>query len=442
MANKIKDMGTVKLCLCILGILPLAVVKGCLYLVGIFLFASIAFPGIACAACIAAGVGLWLGIRYSWRCLVAEKPGSGMVKRGMSMAPIGRKVLAGVPCAVLSLILLCTFVSWIGASVGNNTALNSSGDQPVDNVDTVQSDDKAENSAVKTAEPPKATIPFDYSVVPSYNGNASVQVNGNVPYFTDDEIQYAKSNPGFEIYGDQDCLGRCTTAWASVGIETMPADGEERGEIGQINPTGWQTVEYDSVPGKYLYNRCHLLGWQLTNENSNAKNLITGTYAMSVDGMLKYEDDVASYVKSTGNHVLYRATPLFVGDELLARGVLIEARSLEDDGAGLQFCVWVYNAQAGITIDYADGSSSETPLLSAAEESTAVAETESAEEATANTATEEQTHTYILNTNTGKFHVMGCSQVKRMKDANKSEVESTRADMIARGYSPCQKCNP
>ncbi len=226
----------------------------------------------------------------------------------------------------------------------------------------------ADNSGTASGDAPRAETSFSYDQVPAYSGSASVQMNGNAPYFSTSEIGYAKDNPGFEIYGDQDKLGRCSAAWASVGTEMMPSEGEERDEIGQVNPSGWQTVEYDSVPGKYLYNRCNLLGWQLTDESANVNNLITGTSAMSTEGMLKYEDDVAAYVKRTGNHVLYRVTPVFLDDELLARGVLMEARSVEDDGAGLSFCVWAYNAQVGITIDYADGSSSET-LLAAAEES-------------------------------------------------------------------------
>ena len=268
-------------------------------------------------------------------------------------------------------------------------------------------------------------------------------MNGNVPYFTADDIQYAKDNPGYEHYGEQDRLARCTVASASVGKETMPAEGEERGDIGQIKPTGWHTVKYESVDGKYLYNRCHLIGWQLTDENSNLNNLITGTRFMNVDGMLKYEDDVAAYVKSTGNHVLYRVTPMFLDDDLVARGVLMEARSVEDEGAGLQFCVWAYNAQPGITIDYVDGNSEETPLLPAAGESSASgSEGSSNAGSAASDASSAQVKSYVLNTNTKKFHVPGCSSVKKMKDANRQDVESTRSDLMAQGYEPCQKCNP
>ena len=309
-----------------------------------------------------------------------------------------------------------------------------------------QSQSKQETSEKQTGQPAAAApsaASFDYSQVPAFDGTASVQMNGNVPYFTADDVQYAKDNPGYEHYGEQDRLARCTVASASVGKETMPAEGEERGEIGQIKPTGWHTVKYESVSGNYLYNRCHLIGWQLTDENSNVNNLITGTRFMNVDGMLKYEDDVATYVKSTGNHVLYRVTPVFLDDDLVARGVLMEARSLEDDGAGLQFCVWAYNAQPGITIDYVDGNSEETPLLPAAGESSASgSEGSSNDGSTASDASSAQVKSYVLNTNTKKFHVPGCSSVNKMKAANRQDVESTRSDLIAQGYQPCQKCNP
>ncbi len=435
---------------------------GCLYLIGILLLIGIAIVVLGYAVCIAIGVGLWFGIRFCWRLLMQKYPESALVKKGLAIPPLMRNVLAAIPCIILSVVLICGFSVWLGSnkdsSGGGSSSSTTAVEQP-SSTEKAQTDEQPKNTEQKadnktTADAPKAETSFSYDQVPAYSGSASVQMNGNVPYFSSAEVQYAKDNPGFEIYGDQDKLGRCSAAWASVGTETMPAEGEERGEIGQIKPSGWQTVKYDSVPGKYLYNRCHLLGWQLTDENANVKNLITGTRAMNTDGMLKYEDDVASYVKRTGNHVLYRVTPVFLDDELLARGVLMEARSVEDDGKGLSFCVWAYNVQAGITINYADGSSSETPLLPAAEESPAdeaaveeaapaaeePAEEEAVEEAAP--ATEEKTHTYILNTNTGKFHLPGCNQIKKMKEANKSEVESTRSDMIANGYSPCAKCNP
>lgn len=421
--------------------------KGCLYAFLALIVISFAIAALAFVACVAAGVGLWFLIRYGWRKLVASSPDSKLVKAGMSMPPLARKIAAGVLCAFVSLCL-------IGAIGGSSSTKQS---DTVDEPQTPAIEQPAkpepdpsqskQETPEKQTEQPAAAAPaaasFDYSQVPAFDGTASVQMNGNVPYFIADDIQYAKDNPGYEHYGEQDRLARCTVASASVGKETMPAEGEERGEIGQIKPTGWHTVKYESVSGKYLYNRCHLIGWQLTDENSNINNLITGTRFMNVDGMLKYEDDVAAYVKSTGNHVLYRVTPVFLDDDLVARGVLMEARSVEDEGAGLQFCVWAYNAQPGITIDYVDGNSEETPLLPAAGESSA-SESEGSSNAgsTASDASPAQVKSYVLNTNTKKFHVPGCSSVNKMKAANRQDVESTRSDLIAQGYEPCQKCNP
>ena len=421
--------------------------KGCLYAFLALIVIAFAIAAIAFVACIAAGVGLWFLIRYGWRKLVASSPDSKLVKAGMSMPPLARKIAAAVLCAFVSLCL-------IGA-IGGSSSTKQSGtvvepqtpaiEQPT-NPEPDQSQSKQETPEKQTEQPAAAApaaASFDYSQVPAFDGTASVQMNGNVPYFTADDIQYAKDNPGYEHYGEQDRLARCTVASASVGKETMPAEGEERGDIGQIKPTGWHTVKYESVSGNYLYNRCHLIGWQLTDENSNVNNLITGTRFLNVDGMLKYEDDVATYVKSTGNHVLYRVTPVFLDDDLVARGVLMEARSVEDDGAGLQFCVWAYNAQPGITIDYVDGNSEETPLLPAAGESSASgSEGSSNAGSAASDASSAQVKSYVLNTNTKKFHVPGCSSVKKMKDANRQDVESTRSDLIAQGYDPCQKCNP
>lgn len=282
---------------------------------------------------------------------------------------------------------------------------------------------------------PSSESSFNYADVPGFTGAASVQINGNAPYFTADEVAYAESNPGFESYGEQDGLARCTACWASVGPETMPAAGEERGEIGQVKPTGWHTVKYDSVEGRYLYNRCHLIGWQLTDENANIDNLITGTRFMNVDGMLPFENEVASYVRSTGNHVLYRVTPVFVDDELVARGVLMEAYSMEDAGAGLTFCVWAYNAQPGIQIDYADGNSSEMAALPTAGESSASAEQ-------AGSAGTQQAQAYVLNASSKKFHIPSCDSAAKISDANRSEQEITRSELIAQGYEPCGRCNP
>ena len=192
---------------------------------------------------------------------------------------------------------------------------------------------------------------YDIGNIPEYNGTPVITINDNKPSFTEDELKVQS----LEQYSDLDSLGRCGTAIALVGKETMPT--EERGSIGMIKPTGWHTVKYDIVDGKYLYNRCHLIGYQLTGENANEKNLITCTRYMNATSMLKYENEVADYIEKTGNHVLYRVTPIFEDENLLATGAQMEAKSIEDNGAGISFNIFVYNIQDGITIDYKTGDS-------------------------------------------------------------------------------------
>lgn len=192
---------------------------------------------------------------------------------------------------------------------------------------------------------------FASETIPEYSGNPYVELNGNVPYFTDEEL----TTTAFELYSELDSLGRCGAGYANICKEIMPT--EERGSIGMVKPTGWHTVKYDCIADRYLYNRCHLIGYQLAGENANEKNLITGTRYLNVDGMLPFENEVADYVKETGNHVLYRVTPIFEGDNLVASGVVMEAKSVEDNGEGVQFNVYCYNVQPGVTIDYATGDS-------------------------------------------------------------------------------------
>lgn len=189
------------------------------------------------------------------------------------------------------------------------------------------------------------------SNLPAYNGFPYVAINGNEPYFTQSDL----ATESFEAYSDLDRLGRCGAAYANVGKDLMPA--EKRGKIGQVKPTGWHTVKYDVVKGKYLYNRCHLIAYELTGENANRKNLITGTRYFNVDGMLPFENMVADYVKETGSHVLYRVTPIFQHDNLVADGVEMEAMSVEDDGGDICYNVFVYNVQPGVHIDYETGES-------------------------------------------------------------------------------------
>ena len=189
--------------------------------------------------------------------------------------------------------------------------------------------------------------------IPPWSGEAYVAVNGNIPFFVEEEY----TTESYEFYSELDELGRCGMTMACIGTDIMPT--EERGNIGSVKPSGWQSVKYDCVDGKYLYNRCHLIGFQLCGENANKRNLITGTRYLNIEGMLPFEDMVADYVKETENHVLYRVTPIFNGDDLVAEGVLLEGWSVEDNGEDICFCVYAYNAQPGIIIDYATGDSRE-----------------------------------------------------------------------------------
>lgn len=257
---------------------------------------------------------------------------------------------------------------------------------------------------------------FSMDQVPEYSGDPYVIVNGNVPYFTEDEL----TAESFEFYSDLDSLGRCGVTIASIGKDLMPT--EKRESISHVKPTGWQTAKYDSVEGKYLYNRCHLIGFQLAGENANEKNLITGTRAMNVDGMLPFENMVADFVKETGDHVLYRVTPIFEGDNLVADGVLMEAQSVEDAGEGVLFCVFAYNAQPGIQIDYATGLSS---LASGGKGNVSNVKAE-----------------YVINTGTKKFHLPSCSSVTEMQESKRKDFTGTREDLIAQGYEPCGRCHP
>ena len=281
---------------------------------------------------------------------------------------------------------------------------------------------------------------FSLSDVPAYSGKAYISVNGNVPYFTAAEL----TTTSFETYSDLDTLGRCGVTYACIGQDLMPT--KERGSIGMVKPTGWHTVRYDDlVDGKYLYNRCHLIGYQLTGENANTKNLITGTRYLNIEGMLPFENMVADYVKENGNHVMYRVTPIFEGDNLLANGVLMEGYSVEDKGAGVSYCVFAYNVQPGIEIDYATGESKLADSAQQEEQKTATVtstpspEPEKQEPATGSEASQAD---YILNTNTKKFHYPTCSSVNDMKEKNKQEFFGTRDETIALGYSPCGRCKP
>lgn len=277
--------------------------------------------------------------------------------------------------------------------------------------------------AVAESAPSEAAGEIDIADIPEYSGSPYVEVSGNVPSFTDADL----SSPA-ETYTPLDPLGRCGSAMAIVSRETMPT--EERGSIGMVKPSGWHTVRYDDlISDRYLYNRCHLIGYQLTAENANERNLITGARYLNVEGMLPFENEVAEYVEATGNRVLYRVTPVFVGDELVARGVQMEAKSVEDGGAGVSFNVFCYNVQPGIQIDYQTGESRRS------QDAVATGGLSSIQPSADQVA-------YVLNVSSGKFHLPDCPSVGKMADYNKRDVMSTYDEMVVNGYSPCGNCLP
>lgn len=271
---------------------------------------------------------------------------------------------------------------------------------------------------------------FDWSVIPAYSGNASVEINGNVPYFMDDEL--AQATESYEFYSPLDDYGRCGYAMASVGADLMPT--EERGDISSVHPTGWYSMKESSIGPE----RCHLIAYMLTGENANPQNLITGTHQLNVgsnagDGMLKYEKMVGDEIEQRGGHVLYRVTPWFEGNNDLANGVLMEAKSVEDQGASLQFCVYVYNEEAGWTIDHQTGTAEYDGESTAVIDDTAYGDTD--------TQPNQTSATYIGNSNSMKFHNPDCSGVSRMSEHNKVYF-ATRDEAVDAGYEPCGLCNP
>ena len=272
-----------------------------------------------------------------------------------------------------------------------------------------------------TAQSASDYVNYDLSNVPDYDGKAYVELNGNVPEFSESEKTYSES---FEEYGKLDSLGRCTYAVSCIGKDLMPT--EKRGSIGSVKPSGWHISKYDFVDGKYLYNRCHLIGYQLTAENANERNLITGTRYLNVEGMLPFENDVADYIEITNNHVYYKVTPIFEGNNLVANGVQMQAYSVEDNGQGVSFNVYCYNVQPGVAIDYATGD-----IQAVASSSV-----------TSTSSDEADIKTYIVNTKTKKFHNPDCDGAKKMSSSNKKKYKGTRDSLISNGYSPCQKCNP
>ncbi|MBO5435453.1 DNA/RNA non-specific endonuclease [bacterium] len=263
---------------------------------------------------------------------------------------------------------------------------------------------------------------FDIDDIPLYNGSPYIVINNNVPF---DDLD-TTSAVSFETYSDLDKLGRCGVATACLSVDTMPAEGEERGSIGMVKPAGWHTVKYpDIISDLYLYNRCHLIGWQLGAENANEKNLTTGTRYLNVEGMLPFENQIADYIKTTNNHVMYRVTPVFVGNELICRGIILEACSVEDTDC--IFNVYCYNVQPGIGIDYATGESWINSDTNASTDSD---------------VTDNTTSTYVLNTKSMKIHMPDCQFAKQISEYNRSEYTGDIDTLFEKGYSGCGSCDP
>ena len=287
-------------------------------------------------------------------------------------------------------------------------------------------------------------IDFVYEDVLEYDGRPYVEVNGNVPYFTEEEI----TDKSFEDYGELDYLGRCTISTACLSLDTMPSIGDERGSIGNIKPSGWYSKKYDCVEGKYVMNRSHCIGWQLSNENENVCNLISGSRYLNLE-MQVFENMVADYLRETSNHVMYRVTPVFVDRELLCRGLLMEGYSVEDKGEGISFCVFFYNVQPGIEFDYATGESWYTGVFLDTDSPAVIYEVDSStagdaeEESLVSPLPEEgQSVTYILNRKSLKFHIESCTAVAKMEEHNKEVFEGNREYLISIGYVPCGNCKP
>lgn len=264
--------------------------------------------------------------------------------------------------------------------------------------------------------------------IPDYAGEPYAVLNDNAPLFTSEEI----TTQSFERYADLDSLGRCGVTFACVGKDIMPT--EERESISSVYPTGWEQNKYDAslVEGGWLYNRCHLIGFQLTGENANEKNLISGTRYLNIEGMLPFENMVADYVKETGNHVMYRVTPMFAGDNLLPSGVRMEGLSVEDDGSEIRFHIFAYNVQPGITIDYATGDN----WLNG-DEAAKMQDTEDTQ-ATADGGQQ----TYILNTKSKKIHLPTCSGAADIHAENREETTKSKGALLKEGYGVCGICKP
>lgn len=322
-----------------------------------------------------------------------------------------------------SLLLLCSFtltgcgeVANLGSDLSELGSIIEDVGGALDELDSALDSGSSQNSESTT---PEISGSVSLDSIPAFSGEPYVVINNNEPFFKESEI----NTTVFEDYAELDSLGRCGVAYANICKELMPTDDRE--SISNVKPSGWINKPYDFVDGRYLYNRCHLIGFQLAGENANKLNLITGTRYMNVQGMLPFENMIDDYVDETNNHVLYRVTPIYTGDNLVADGVLMEAYSVEDDGDGICFNIFCYNVQPGVKIDYATGDN----WLDG--------------EGTENTDSEKgKAETYVLNTKSKKFHKESCSGISKITEENKEEVKTTKEDLINKGYDPCGTCKP
>lgn len=315
--------------------------------------------------------------------------------------------------------------------------------------------------ATETASTETSATRATIADIPQYSGALCIDINDGQPGFTEDDV----NRGAFMQFSDLDFEGRCGEAFARIGTDTVSS--EARGDISRVHPSGWVQHKYDFVDDGVLYNRCHLIAHQLCGENANEKNLITGTRTFNVVGMLYYEELIGNYVRSTGNHVLYRVTPLFAANDLVARGVQMEAESIEDGGEAIRFNVFVYNVEPGVEIDYVTGESWEsdaTPKVTSKGEATKTSakasdaaltstdagtssesairsNSESTDADTASSASSAQ-QDYVLNVKNKKFHKPSCTAANEIASANKQDFTGTREELIERGYSPCGQCKP
>ena len=329
---------------------------------------------------------------------------------------------------IFFLTLICTLITGCSTSGPTyETSVTESAPLITDNADSF-------------AEPVSAEE--EVEELPQYTGEPFVILHGDVPLFTEEDKQ---SITGVS-YSNLDELGRCGPAYGRIGPETIPS--VQRGTIGDVKPSGWHTVRYDNlIEDRYLYNRCHLIAYQLAGANAEERNLITGTRYLNINGMLPIENKVLDYINGTGNHVLYRVTPVFEGDNLVASGVVMEAWSVEDKGKSIQLCRYLFNVQPGVVIDYSTGDSYEENiyLLDPSELEFEIIQNESGTRAISRqmSVTESTDDiTYVLNINTMRFHKPTCPSVEDMKEKNREYSYSTREELIEQGYKPCGSCNP